>query len=159
MRINTIQEPIFRGFKYTSRPITEISKENLHCCYKTVQAKFFDENVKKVVENNSLLKSLAKDTDIFIHSEIIKYENKFLGILSAAFRDPYNKSKKYADEMSISEECINKQTWPEILKKKLEKLPKDYQTLKDNTNCYCGVRMLRDEGNSTFGYVYEGFLN
>ncbi len=158
MRVNNIKCQDFKGFKYTKKPITDVCRENLDSCFKSLEAKSVDKTLKKVVETNPLLKSLANDTDVFVNSHMVKYEDNFLGIFKAAFKDPYNKSKKYADEISIHDECSNNEEWMRKLKTHLDKFPDNYNKLKEKTNSYCGIRMLRDNIKSTYGYVVEGFI-
>lgn len=158
MRINSINNKSFKGFKYTKEPISNICRENIQGCFKSLESKDIDTALKSVVETNSLLSSLAKDTDVFVNSHLVKYEGNFLGIFKVIFKDPYDVTKKYVDEISIQDECSNNQEWMQKLKKHLNKFPENYTKLKDKTNSYCGIRILRDNLKSTYGYIVEGFM-
>ena len=158
MKVNRIEQQNFGAFKYTRKPISELCRENLHSCYKAIEEKFPDVNFKKVLEGSPFLSSLAKDTDVFVNSHMVKYEDHHLGIFKAVFKDPYDKTKKYADEISIRDEFTDQADWMQKLKTHLAKLPENYPTLKKETNVFCGIRMLRDNIQSSYGYIIEGYL-
>lgn len=91
--------------------------------------------IKNIVENSNFFNKLSEDTDVFVSSDINKIKSKdparkFVGVLSASFKDPYEMLKNKFATLNL----VVKSDTQEGVRSKLRDVMNglsDYEEIKD----------------------------